>query len=229
MENNLAVKLVPSRIVKFSAGVAPREIRPRTFRAIASTAAEDREGDVIELSAWELDAYRQNPVILASHDGRSFPVARCPRIAVEGGALVAEIEFPESGVAEASDEAFGLVKGGYLRAVSVGFISKARKARQSGGFTHTKVELVEISLVSVPAHPGALIQASHGRRNSGGVVVSKAEADAAISAAMKRLFGTTSAPTRYHVTKEQADAAIERGIKLAVNRIVARATGRLED
>src|SRR5437870_4961141 len=110
-------------ILKFNTSTAaPREVKPRTFRFTASTAEVDREGDVIEPTAWKLDGFMRNPVILAAHNRMSLPVARAATVAVEGGHLMVDVQFPAPGTSAASDEAYGLVSQGFLRAVSVGFI-----------------------------------------------------------------------------------------------------------
>ncbi len=150
--------------LKFAvAPTPPREVAPRTFRFVASTAEPDRDGDVIEARGWKLDTYLKNPVILVSHNHQTLPVARASRIWIETDRLMVDIQFPPEGTSEAADETYALVRDGFLRAVSVGFIPLQSTALPSGGRHHLRQELLEISLVSVPANPSAVLAAGLGK------------------------------------------------------------------
>lgn len=54
-------------------------------------------------------------------------------------------------------EILALVKEKALPALSIGFVSKKAAPRRGGGRTISELELLEISIVAVGAHPGALI------------------------------------------------------------------------
>lgn len=56
-------------------------------------------------------------------------------------------------------ELHAMVKAGALRGLSIGFVATSAKSRPGGGRTISAVDLVEVSLVSVPAHPKAGITA----------------------------------------------------------------------
>jgi HK97 family phage prohead protease len=95
-------------------------------------------------------------IMLAQHD-LNQPIGRWPEIGVVGGRLEALGEFPPEGVSERADLYCGLVKSGVVSAVSIGFCPISGEPIRGGGWRHTKWELVELSLVSVPANPAALI------------------------------------------------------------------------
>lgn len=142
-----------------------KQINEQTYEVdfVASTEAYDRMGDSIKLDGWELDRFRKNPVILFGHDYYSFPVGKAVDVAVRNGALMVKIKFAVN-ESEAAKECWELVKGGYLNAVSVGFIPKRWEYRSQDGDTPSGMdvmaaELLEISIVPVPAHQDALIQA----------------------------------------------------------------------
>jgi HK97 family phage prohead protease len=136
--------------VKFI-GVGERQIR-----VIASDATPDRMGDVLDPYGCDLENYRRNPIVLAQHDANQ-PVARCSNIKVQDGAVMALIDFPPAGVSARSDEYLALAKSGVVSAVSVGFLPQERKPITGGGYCFTKWEMLELSLVSVPANPSALV------------------------------------------------------------------------
>ena len=136
---------------KFLGGVGDRQVR-----VVASDATPDRMGDVLDPAGCDMRNYYKNPIVLAQHDSNQ-PIARCSDIAVRGGHVVATIEFPPAGTNERSDEYLAMLKAGYLSAVSVGFLPVQYKPRQGGGFLFTEWELLELSVVSVPANPSALV------------------------------------------------------------------------
>lgn len=127
--------------------------RVYTFRA--STGAVDRQNEVVEQSGWDLDSYRMNPVVLDSHKYDSIEdiIGRAVRVEVINGVLEADIIFADN---EKGECAAGLVAQGFLRTVSVGFRSLERRPGAAGQpLTHTRAELLEISLVAVPANSEA--------------------------------------------------------------------------
>lgn len=129
----------------------------RRMRFILSTNAVDRDNDVIDQNGWKLDAYRKNPTVLWAHDYSALPVARCVDIRVDGNRLVAEAEFPPPEVYPFGAQVHALLEGKYLGATSVGFRAlKAIQNRERDGVDYVEQELLEWSIVPVPAHPEAL-------------------------------------------------------------------------
>jgi HK97 family phage prohead protease/HK97 family phage major capsid protein len=116
-------------------------------------------GDVIMADGWELKAFSRNPIALFNH-APGFPVGRWRDLRVEDGALRGYLELAPEGTSSRIDEIRKLVEAGILRAVSVGFRPieheplDARAPHQGSRFT--KQELIETSLVSVPANSNAL-------------------------------------------------------------------------
>jgi HK97 family phage prohead protease len=79
-------------------------------------------------------------------------------------------------------EVSALVKSGALRGLSIGFITKSATVRKGGGRTIKSLDLVECSIVAVPAHPGAKITSS----KSAAAAIALAEAINRASAALQR-------------------------------------------
>jgi HK97 family phage prohead protease len=125
-----------------------------TFRA--SIESEDRAGDVIRAEGWDLENYRQNPVVLWAHRHDLLPIGKSVDIWVENGALYATIEFAQTEFAQQVQKLFD---GGFLRGVSVGFRAlktSARSGATARGTVFERQELLEISAAPVPMHPDAL-------------------------------------------------------------------------
>ena len=114
------------------------------------------ERSFLEPSGCRLDEFRRNPIMLAQHDSNS-PIGVWPSIQVKNGRLEALGEFAPEGVSELADEYCALAKSGVIKAVSVGFIPIAHEPLRAGGRRYTSWELIELSLVPVPANPNALV------------------------------------------------------------------------
>jgi HK97 family phage prohead protease len=134
----------------------------RRFRFVASDETVDRYGDIIRASGWQLDNYRKNPQLLYGHMTRELPLGRVEPIAVEGTKLIAHAEFAPEGISAFADTVCAMVNEGILVAMSVGFMPLADPTpifdanKQLTGFEFNGQELLENSIVTVPANPNAL-------------------------------------------------------------------------
>ena len=123
----------------------------------AAVGSEDRKGDVIDPSGWDLEGYRRNPVFLWAHDRSLPPIGKASRVWVDGTSLRALVEFAPTAFAEQVSELYAQ---GFMRGVSVGFIPLETEMRASShgrrGYWYKRQELLEISAVPVPMHSNAL-------------------------------------------------------------------------
>jgi HK97 family phage prohead protease/HK97 family phage major capsid protein len=128
---------------------------------VLSDGSIDRMGDVIEPSGWQLDRLKSDPVVLFNHD-RSQIVGRWTDVRVRAGQLIGRIVWAKSDKWPMGQYIRDLVREGVLRTVSVGFQPVAKEPLTkdanpvSGPFRFTRQELLECSLVSVPANPNAI-------------------------------------------------------------------------
>lgn len=126
---------------------------------VLSDATIDRYGDIIEPDGWVLANFKKNPIALFGHRS-DFPVGTWSKLRVDGGRLIGKLQLAAKGTSARLDELISLVEQGILRAVSVGFhpikSEPLDKDRPYGPQRYTKQELVETSLVAVPANPAAL-------------------------------------------------------------------------
>jgi HK97 family phage prohead protease len=149
---------------------------------VLSDETPDRYGDVLSADGWELGNFKKNPIALFNHNS-SFPIGKWKGLKVENDALRGHLELAPAGTSERIDEIRKLVEAGILRAVSVGFLPVESRARSKTepGELYVKQELIETSLVSIPANPNAiavakslnvsdqtmrLVFAKHGTRNT---------------------------------------------------------------
>jgi HK97 family phage prohead protease/HK97 family phage major capsid protein len=122
---------------------------------VLSDESVDRMGDVITADGWDLTNFKKNPIALFNHSP-DFPIGRWRDLRIEGSALRGHLELAPAGTSGRIDEIRKLIEAGILRAVSVGFRSIENKPREKGGLHYTKQELVETSLVAIPANANAL-------------------------------------------------------------------------
>jgi len=120
-----------------------------------STSSLDREGDTIAASGWDVRGYLKNPVVLWAHSYSDLPVGTATSVWREGNSLKAKMYFASTPMA-AQVEA--LLQDKVLRAVSVGFAPKTF-AFSATGINFYEQELLEFSVVPVPANAEALLQA----------------------------------------------------------------------
>ncbi len=128
---------------------------------IASTEAVDRDGEVILQKGWDLENFKRNPVLLVGHNYQEFPIGKATDIRIEDGKLVFNAIFSKA--TEKAKEAYELVREGILNSFSVGFIPRDWDSKDSKIIT--KAELLEISLVPVPANPEAIVLAKEYKKN----------------------------------------------------------------
>lgn len=118
----------------------------RSFEVVMSTADEDRQGDSLDQSKWELKYYEMNPVVLWAHNYQGFPIGIVTDIKIEGNKAVATGKFAPEGINPEADIACALYQQKILRAVSPGYIQNDDGTR----------ELLEVSFCPVPAGRYAL-------------------------------------------------------------------------
>lgn len=135
----------------------------RIIRFRITTGSRDRDGDVIEPAGWDVDNYILNPVVLWAHNYSHPPIARSLEIIRSRDGLDSVAQFADTetkGSYLGGRDVFGLYRGGYMSAVSVGFIpTKWERQYEDDAFTgfhFTEQELLEYSTVPVPANQEAL-------------------------------------------------------------------------
>jgi HK97 family phage major capsid protein/HK97 family phage prohead protease len=131
----------------------------RVIRGIATTPSPDRMGDVVE----PLGVSFKNPMPLLWQHNHNQPVGtvkfdKPTKDGITFEASVAKID--EAGtLKDRVDEAWQSVKAGLVSAVSIGFRSLEHAVMKDGGWRFIKSEVLELSLVTIPANSDATITA----------------------------------------------------------------------
>jgi HK97 family phage major capsid protein/HK97 family phage prohead protease len=127
---------------------------------VMSDATVDRFGDVVSADGWDLANFKRNPVALFNHAAGAPPIGIWENVRVKDGALRGHLKLAPEGTSPRIDEIRKLIEAGILRAVSVGFRPIESKPVQAKdgmiGELYVRSELVECSVVSIPANPNAL-------------------------------------------------------------------------
>jgi HK97 family phage prohead protease len=137
-----------------------RDVGDRTVRFVLSDGSVDRMGDTVNVGGWDLSAYKRNPVVLFAHDASAPPIGRTVSVWSDGTRLLGDVEFAPAETYAFADTINRLVKGGFLKSGSVGFLPTVYKfSERPGGVDYKRQELLEFSIVPVPANSNALVEA----------------------------------------------------------------------
>ena len=150
----------PARSMKMD--IVQREtLGGNRYRITIAASEKVRQPPELDFEGMSTDNYLRNPVVMWAHDaiGRSpsggLPIGRTLSLAKTGaGEVIADFEF-------LSDDPFAQrVKNawdkGFLQAASVSWLPLETTPTSDGGWRDTRSELLEWSIVSVPADPDAL-------------------------------------------------------------------------
>ena len=138
----------------------------------------DRDGDIVRAKGVDIKNFKNNPILLFGHKWTSLPIGKVGKIKKTDDTVIFEdIEFAQTKEAQ---DIKSLVEGGFLKSVSIGFIPKKSiwldeqgvneiKQLDEAWYTKNKSklnkarrviwesELLELSLVPIPANPSAQV------------------------------------------------------------------------
>lgn len=129
----------------------------RRFTGWATTPSVDRMGDTVD----PLGIKFRNPVTLLWRHNHALPVGSVKFLPPTANGIEFEAEMPviaeEGPLKERVDTAWGEVKYGLARAVSIGFRPMKYAHRDDGGTDYLESEVYELSVVAIPAQADAVI------------------------------------------------------------------------
>ena len=137
----------------------------REVVAIISTDSVDRDKEVVLPSGLDKKNYGGNPVVLYGHDWQGLPIGTTRWVKQQGGQLIAKYYISDK--TEFARDVFGLLQDGVLKAHSIGFnvleasepTTREIKKRPDWADAKNvirKWELLEFSVVAIPANPDAI-------------------------------------------------------------------------
>jgi HK97 family phage prohead protease len=150
-----------NEILRLSCGFQVRGLadEKRSVDVIASTAAIDSYGEIVAQS-WDLKRYLSNPIVLYGHNSWDMPIGFASNVRVEDGKLLATLNLVDEKASPMAERVWQGIKQGSLRAVSVGFRTRSKPTSVEVEGKQVLVlsdnELIEISVVPIPANPEAL-------------------------------------------------------------------------
>lgn len=128
-------------------------------RIVISTADVDRDHDRVMPRGAILDNYLKNPVVMWGHSYMSPAdmIGRATNLEVTDAGIVADFELrPAANEADPQNIVRLLWDGGWVRTASIGFRPIEMQPNEFGGNDIKAWELLEFSLVNVPANQNAL-------------------------------------------------------------------------
>ena len=130
-----------------------------TYRFTITTARKDRVGDVVVPTGGQFGEWlRGGGVVLYGHNYGELPVGRAERIRIKSDAVEADVRFAsEIDPFAARVERF--VAGDFLRSCSIGFKPLSNERQSDGSYLISQWEMLELSMVPVPANSDAIVAA----------------------------------------------------------------------
>jgi HK97 family phage prohead protease len=137
------------------------KLKEGEIEVIVSNSGTDRHGESIQVEGIDLKQVKRNPVVLWTHDYLNLPIGKITKLWKSEGNLMARIQFATD-IYEFAGTVYKMIQEGYLNAVSIGGIVKAFGQDKSGLPDYdviAELEMIEVSVVPVGAHPDALVTA----------------------------------------------------------------------
>lgn len=131
----------------------------RIIRGIATTPTPDRMGDTID----PMGARFKNPMPFLHQHNHSSPIGLVRFEEPTARGIKFEAELPlieeEGPLRDRIETAWGEIKHGLVRAVSIGFRALKYAFRDDDGIDFQEIEVYELSAVTIPANANAVITA----------------------------------------------------------------------
>jgi hypothetical protein len=129
----------------------------RTFSGIATTPTTDRVGDTI----LPMGVRFANPLALLHQHWHDRPIGSAVFGQPTGKGIAFDAEIPvieePPSLKERVDVAWGELKHKLIRFVSIGFRPLKHAYKDDGGIEYQEIEVIELSIVTIPALPDAVI------------------------------------------------------------------------
>lgn len=174
----------------FNIKAASIDTKNLTLEVIGSKEVPDRHGDIVKINGIDASFWMKNPVVPFAHKYDALPVAMGVGIKFDGDEMIMKLQFTPEDLYDFGYKVFKMFESGFLRAVSIGFIPvKMAWDDELKANIIEKSELLEVSVVPVPANQEALVKAYD--------IMSKDEEE------------TEEEPEKEEVTEEEVEEVVE--------------------
>lgn len=144
-----------AELVKSGAVTVNKGLNYGEIEVVVSNSGIDRHGEAIIMEGIDLTQIRRNPVVLWAHDYGGLPIGQIVKLWKSSGNLMARIRL-DYDLYDFADTVYKMIIRGTINAVSIGGIVTAWNENYT---VIEKLEMVELSVVPVGAHPDALVVA----------------------------------------------------------------------
>ncbi len=140
------------------------KVSDRVFQFVISDESVDRHRTVIKMDGWQLENYRNNPIVAYQHNTFSNDpdsIVGKGDVYKENGKLMARVTFEPEGDNPIADKLVKKIEFGSINATSVGFnpIDWSRGVKADGEdpelIYFRNADLLEFSIVHIPSNPNA--------------------------------------------------------------------------
>jgi hypothetical protein len=178
LDSNITIK-------EFGDSYSGVDLKNRTISGKISTIYQDRDQEVVPPSALETDieVYKQNPILILSHNHKSLPIGKALDIKFNSDHVWAKYYITKNPI---GDEVLQLAHEGILNGFSSGFVplefkenpqahevpsialktSLGRKTKK----LYKRCELVEVSMLAIPSNRQSLIDRTEKGNKAAGLV-----------------------------------------------------------
>jgi HK97 family phage prohead protease len=125
----------------------------RIIKGIASTPSTDRAGDIVEPKGARFTL----PIPLLSQHDHGAPIGMVKSARVTDAGIEIEAEIPKNSGLGYVEKAWGQIKSGLVRGLSIGFRATKAEPIKGGGYRFKEWLWLELSAVTIPCNADASI------------------------------------------------------------------------
>lgn len=130
-----------------------KDLGDGVLEAIITTSSVDRHRESVDTEGIDTTNFMNNPVVLYGHDYEGLPIGKALKLTQTKNKIKARFQLAVEEYPFAAT-VYAMIKSGYLNAISIGGIVREWSEDYR---TILEMEMVEFSVVPVPANPEALI------------------------------------------------------------------------
>lgn len=130
-----------------------KDLGDGVLEAVITTSSVDRHRESIVTTGIDTKAYMDNPVVLYGHDYEGLPIGKTLKLTEMKNKIKARFQLAVD-IFPFAKTVYDMITGGYINAVSIGGVVRQWS---DDYMTIEEMEMVEFSVVPIPANPEALI------------------------------------------------------------------------